>query len=880
MLRTIARTIFGTSNTRKLRSYRARLQKINDLEASVRSLPDSAFHPRTNDLRTRVQAGEDLDSVLPEAFALVREASRRVLGLRPYDVQLIGGMVLHDGLIAEMKTGEGKTLAATLPAYLNALTGKGVHIVTVNDYLAARDANWMGQVYQFLGLQVGTITHGIPDAERRAQYGADVTFVTNNELGFDYLRDNMRHHQGELVQRDFNYSIVDEIDSILIDEARTPLIISGPSEDESQLYHVVNALTARLATDPRNYELDEKARSVILTDRGVTEVEQMLDSSSLLTGGGLYDLNNISMLHYVYQGLRAHILFSKDVNYIVRDGQVVIIDEFTGRMMPGRRYSEGLHQALEAKENVDVQRENHTLASITFQNLFRLYPKLSGMTGTAVTEAEEFHDIYKLEVVEVPTNISVHRTDENDEIYRTEKEKFEALTEIVMDCRARNQPVLIGTTSIEKSEALSRIFDQRHIPHAVLNARFHEQEADIIAQAGTPGAVTIATNMAGRGTDIQLGGSIRNILESIPGNVADRSEVAEGILREQASLVRDAGGLFVIGTERHESRRIDNQLRGRSGRQGDPGRSKFLLSLEDDLMRIFGSDRIATMLSRLGLRSGEAIAHPWINTALEKAQKKVEARNFDMRKNLLRFDDVVDAQRREIYRQRKTILVSEDIHPYINRYIDEFLENIIVDIDRSTETNLAGRLVSDQDLISRFGISDLVSDGVARGGVNGHDFLRQVRSVVDDYFSMFWKNIPQPLLCTYQKRIVLTELDSVWIRHLHNVDLLRQGISLRAYGQRDPLHEFKLECFILFNDMLETLRTQTLLELASTDLSALLSANLETMDKIVNSYTQNNEWHADQAPSLDYREEGMPGRNQLCPCGSGRKYKHCHGKFA
>ena len=645
MFARIARTFFGSSNDRALKAYQRRVPQINALEPAMQALSDAALRGKTAEFRARIARGATLDELLPEAFAVVREASQRTLGMRHFDVQLIGGMVLHEGKIAEMKTGEGKTLVATLAVYLNALNGSGAHIVTVNDYLAKRDAEWMGQIYSFLGMTVGVIVHGLDDAERRAQYAADITYGSNNEFGFDYLRDNMKYRLDDMVQREFVYAIVDEVDSILIDEARTPLIISGPAEDSSDLYRTVNAVVRELVKDPATYEKDEKFRTATLTEEGSQRVEDMLRDAGIITEGNLYDIFNVTVLHHVQQSLRAHALFARDVDYIVRQDKIVLIDEFTGRMMEGRRYSEGLHQALEAKEAVTVQPENQTLASITFQNYFRLYPKLAGMTGTALTEADEFIEIYRLEVIEIPTNVPCIRLDADDEVYRTADEKNEALAKLIEEARMRRQPVLVGTVSIEKSEHLSDILKKHKVPHQVLNARYHEQEAVIVSQAGAPGAITIATNMAGRGTDIKLGGNVEMRLKIEAAGIVDPAErkAREAAIRDEVTLgyeiVKQAGGLYVIGTERHESRRIDNQLRGRSGRQGDPGASKFFLSLEDDLMRIFGSDRMGGMLTRLGLKEGEAIVHPWINKALEKAQKKVEARNFDSRKNVLKFDD-------------------------------------------------------------------------------------------------------------------------------------------------------------------------------------------------------------------------------------------------
>src|ERR1700722_18062852 len=683
MFATLARAVFPNSNDRALKFYQRRVPKIAALEPVMEALPDDALAAKTAEFRDRLAQGATLDELLPEAFAVVREASRRTLGQRHFDVQLVGGMVLHEGKIAEMKTGEGKTLVATLPVYLNALTGKGVHVVTVNDYLARRDADWMGQIYKFLCMTVGVIVHDLDDLQRRAAHERDITYRTNNEFGFDYLRENMRYRLEDMVQRDFNFAIVDEVDSILIDEARTPLIISGPADDSSDLYRRVDEIVKVLVTDPDTYEKDEKLRTVAMTEPGAERLEDMLGGAGVLTEGNLYDIFNVSLVHHTQQSLRAHTLYTRDVEYIVRNGEVVLVDEFTGRMMPGRRFSEGMHQALEAKEHVTVQPENQTLASITFQNYFRLYPKLAGMTGTALTEADEFAEIYKLEVIEIPTNVTVIRNDEHDEVYRTAAEKYEAVAALIDEARKRDQPVLVGTTSIEKSEIISELLKAKRVPHAVLNARYHEQESEIVAQAGAPGAVTIATNMAGRGTDIKLGGNLemrlRKELEGID-DEARRAAIQENVQAEIAvahEVVKQAGGLLVIGTERHESRRVDNQLRGRSGRQGDPGQSRFFLSLEDDLMRIFGSDRMGGMLQKLGLQEGEAIVHPWINKALEKAQKKVETRNFDMRKNVLKYDDVMNDQRKEVYAQRKEFMRATDVAETIADMRNEIVANMV-----------------------------------------------------------------------------------------------------------------------------------------------------------------------------------------------------------
>jgi len=855
------------------------VEEISSLEPTITRLNDSDFPDRTIELRTRVASGVPLESVLPEAFAIAREAARRILGLRPYDVQLIGGMALNDGKIAEMKTGEGKTLVATLAAYLNALSGNGVHIVTVNDYLAARDCAWMGEVYRFLGMSSGAVTHGLSDEERKAQYACDVTFITNNELGFDFLRDNMKFRLVDTVQRPFSYAIVDEVDSILIDESRTPLIISGPTDETSDIYGVIDGLVIKLIQDPSKFEVDEKNKGVSLTDRGVSEVERLLVERRMIEGGSLFDLANINLLHHIYQGLRAHTLFTRDVNYVVRDGRVIIVDEFTGRMMPGRRFSDGLHQALEAKERVDIQPENQTLASITFQNLFRLYPKLSGMTGTAVTEADEFHDIYDLDVVEIPTNALIRRVDENDEVYRTEDEKFAAVARMVEESRSRCQPVLIGTISIEKSEKLSKVLQRSEIPHAVLNARFHEQEAQIIAQAGAPGAVTIATNMAGRGTDIRLGGQTTDHSSQLPDTPRSANQKSASPADPEA-IVRAAGGLFVIGTERHESRRVDNQLRGRSGRQGDPGRSKFVLSLEDDLMRIFGSDRVGTMLDKLGMQQGEAIAHPWINTAIEKAQKKVEARNFEIRKNLLRYDDVIDSQRREIYAQRRTIMEAEDCSIIIDSLIDEVADQIVGYYNSESEIPYGRTNIGHPPNLVEQVIRLAIPQALGKSDQAIH--LQEIKSALRRCVY----NLPQHLsvesVSELHRRVIIDTLDRRWTRHINNVDMIRQGIGLRAYGQRDPLHEYKVEAFALFNDMLSTLRVEIILALSNITLTESVYRPYEPLSDAYGVEPQIEDAPPDESRFAADRpsEASRVGRNRLCPCGSGKKFKHCHGRLS
>ncbi|MCM0021890.1 MAG: preprotein translocase subunit SecA, partial [Tagaea sp.] len=793
MFGALARAFFGSSNDRALKGFAKTVAAINAKETELQALDDSGLKARTPWLKERLAKGETLDAILIDAFATVREAAKRTLGQRHFDVQLLGGMVLHSGKISEMKTGEGKTLVATLPVYLNALEGKGVHVVTVNDYLAKRDAEWMGRVYKFLGLTVGTIVHGLTDEERRAAYACDVTYGTNNEFGFDYLRDNMKFHLGHMVQRSFNYAIVDEVDSILVDEARTPLIISGPADDSSELYRAVDTLIPRL--DKADFEKDEKQRTVALTEAGAEKIEVLLTEAGLLKGGALYELGNVALVHHANQALRAHKLFARDVDYIVKDGKVVIIDEFTGRMMEGRRYSEGLHQALEAKEKVEVQRENQTLASITFQNYFRMYPKLSGMTGTAMTEATEFAEIYKLDVVEIPTNVAVTRKDHDDEVYRTAREKSKAICDLIEEALKRGQPVLVGTVSIEKSEALSADLKARNIPHAVLNARFHEQEALIVSQAGRPGAITIATNMAGRGTDIQLGGNfdmrVKLELAGVPegDERKAREEAIRAEIAEAKKIALAAGGLYVVGTERHESRRIDNQLRGRSGRQGDPGASKFFLSLEDDLMRIFGSDRMDGMLQKLGLKEGEAIVHVWINKALEKAQQKVEARNFEIRKQLLKYDDVMNDQRKVVYEQRRDIMRQDDVSGQIQDMRRETLDVLVTrhipENAYSEQWNAKGL----QDDVARiFGLDLPVVDWAKEEGIADEEMRERLSDAVERKMAGKTAETGPEIMRQVEKSLLLQELDHAWKEHLLTLDQLRQGINLRAYAQRDPLN--------------------------------------------------------------------------------------------
>jgi preprotein translocase subunit SecA len=907
MFARIARTLFGTANDRSLKGFQRRVPEINALEPAMEALSDEALRGKTAEFRARLAEGATLDDLLPEAFAVVREGAKRALGMRHFDVQMIGGMVLHDGKIAEMKTGEGKTLVATLPVYLNALTAKGVHVVTVNDYLARRDAEWMGQLYAFLGLTTGIIVHGLEDQQRRDAYAADITYGTNNEFGFDYLRDNMKYRLEDMTQREFAYAIVDEVDSILIDEARTPLIISGPAEDSSDLYRQVNAVVAELVKDPETYEKDEKVRTVTLTEPGSERVEEMLNEAGIITDGNMYDITNVSVVHHVQQSLRAHTLFARDVDYIVRADKVVIIDEFTGRMMEGRRYSEGLHQALEAKEFVTVQPENQTLASITFQNYFRLYPKLAGMTGTALTEADEFAEIYKLEVLEIPTNVPVVRKDTDDEVYRSAPEKYEAVATLIAEARERGQPVLVGTTSIEKSETISELLKKKKVPHAVLNARFHEQEAVIVSQAGAPGAVTIATNMAGRGTDIKLGGNLDMRLKLELAGIEDEAERAARAAAIKAEIeanhdvVKAAGGLFVIGTERHESRRIDNQLRGRSGRQGDPGASRFFLSLEDDLMRIFGSERMGGMLQRLGLKEGEAIVHPWINKALEKAQKKVEARNFDMRKNVLKYDDVMNNQRREVYGQRREFMhavdVSETVADMRGEMIGEMVARRIPEKAYAEQWQSA-ELAEDVKRILNLDLP--VVEWAREEGIDESHIRERIERAADTFMAAKAANFGPDLMRLVEKNLLLQVLDQVWKEHLLALDHLRQGIGLRAYGQRDPLNEYKSEAFALFNGMLEELKERVTSLLSRVELGPDPSVAPPPRGPMIESRAEPAMEMAGGEPAYEMaggetRLTALPSRtdsvdpndmntwrnsprNAPCPCGSGKKFKHCHGR--
>ena len=904
MLQKIAKKFFGSANDRYIKDLQGNVDAINSIESELETLSDDNLRARTDWLRERIAGGED--DVLVDAFATVREGAKRTLGQRHFDVQLMGGMILHRGIISEMKTGEGKTLVATLAVYLNALEGKGVHVVTVNDYLAERDAEWMGQIYKFLGLTVGCIVHGLDDPGRRAQYECDVTYATNNELGFDYLRDNMKFTLEEMVQRPFNFAIVDEVDSILVDEARTPLIISGPTDDSSDTYAAIDKIIPALKDD--DYEQDEKAKSVTFTDTGNEHIEELLRDSGQLIQGTLYDLHNVSLVHHVNQALRAHIMFQRDRDYIVKDNQVIIIDEFTGRMMEGRRYSEGLHQALEAKEHVQIQNENQTLASITFQNYFRLYPKLAGMTGTAMTEAGEFGEIYSLDVIDVPTNMPCIRDDQDDEVYRTAEEKYNAIIDQIADCQERKQPVLVGTVSIEKSEYLSELLKKRQVRHNVLNARHHEQEAAIIALAGEPGAVTIATNMAGRGTDIQMGGNydmrVKQEIDVELGSSAHNTAAAaiQADIDEKKEIALAAGGLFVLGTERHESRRIDNQLRGRSGRQGDPGTSKFYLSLDDDLMRIFGSDRIDGMLQKLGLEEGEAIIHPWVNKALEKAQTKVEAHNFEIRKNLLKFDDVMNDQRKVIYDQRKDLMSTEDVSDEVVGIRHETIANAVAHaIPQKAYAEQWDMDGLHEEVLRITGMDLPVQDWAKEEGIADAEIRERLISAADKKMAEKAATYGPEVMRGVEKSLLLQLLDQLWKEHLLTLDHLRQGIGLRAYAQRDPLNEYKREAFDLFEDMLDGLRERVTQVLSHVELqmyepeedifgrgeqemvesheapASMMAEKTEINEQAINAVPLHRRKAADDIDRNDPETWGRVPRNAPCPCGSGKKYKHCHG---
>lgn len=887
MLGKIARKIFGSANDRFVKKLYKIVNQINALEPNFIKLSDEELKAKTDEYRNRLKNGETLDDILPEAFATVREASKRVMGQRHYDVQLIGGIVLHKGMIAEMKTGEGKTLVATLAAYLNALEGKGVHVVTVNDYLAKRDAEWMGKIYRFLGLTVDYIIHGKNDNERRMAYNSDIVYATNNELGFDYLRDNMKFSLYERVQRDFNFAIVDEVDSILIDEARTPLIISGEAENSSATYISVSNLMSQLV--PEDYEKDEKQKNVTLTEAGMEHVERLLREAGLIKDGSLYDIGNVGLVQHVNNALRAHEMFQKDVDYIVKDGKVVIVDEFTGRIMEGRRFSDGLHQALEAKEGVKIQSENQTLASITFQNYFRLYPKLSGMTGTAMTEETEFCDIYNLVCVEIPTNKPVQRQDLHDEIYRTEGEKYRAIINTILDCHRRGQPVLVGTTSVEKSEVVANLLHKAapDLHFEVLNARYHEREAAIVAQAGVSGAVTIATNMAGRGTDIQLGGNPEMKLQEMlkgdetPEQIAELKQKIEAEVAADKEKVLAAGGLYILGTERHESRRIDNQLRGRAGRQGDPGTSKFFLSMQDDLMRIFGSEKMSNVLQRLGLPEGEALVHPWISKALEKAQQKVEERNFDIRKNLLKYDNVMNEQRKIIYEQRREIMESEDLSDTIKDMRDEYLSGIIdAHVPYGTGASEWDKESLKQDLSAATGFVLPITNWCNEPELDSEGLKEKILQEVDGRMTEREASLPADAVKMVQKSIFLQVLDQLWKDHIATLDLMRHTIVLRAYGQKDPLNEYKKEAFNMFSRMLDILKQRVTVVICHTVIQTDSQEQMQkAMDKEQNrpmsAVHEGDEPLKPMDPSLFV---GV-SRNDPCPCGSGKKFKHCHGRI-
>ena len=893
-LGTIAKKVFGTPNDRKIKATRPLVEKINALEPEHEALSDEGLIEKTAELKRRHADGESLDVLLPEAFANCREAAKRALGLRAFDVQLMGGIFLHQGNIAEMKTGEGKTLVATFPAYLNALTGKGVHIVTVNDYLARRDADWMGKVYAALGMTTGVVVPFQPDDEKRAAYAADITYATNNELGFDYLRDNMKSELKAMAQRGHNFAIVDEVDSILIDEARTPLIISGPSEDRSELYIAIDKLIPEITEE--HFHLDEKSRNVTFTDDGNEFMEQRLAAAGLLPEGqSLYDPESTTLVHHITQGLRAHKLFTRDKDYIVRGDEVVLIDEFTGRMMRGRRLSDGLHQAIEAKENVSIQSENVTLASVTFQNYFRLYDRLSGMTGTAATEAEEFQEIYGLGVVEVPTNQPVARIDEHDQVYRTGAEKFAAIVEEIKDAHEKGQPVLVGTTSIEKSEFLSDLLKKARVPHNVLNARQHEKEAQIVAEAGKLGAVTIATNMAGRGTDIQLGGNVEmKVLEALDADPeADPEALREKIEAEHAeekAKVIEAGGLYVLATERHESRRIDNQLRGRSGRQGDPGRSSFFLSLEDDLMRIFGSERLDKMLSTLGMKEGEAIVHPWVNKSLEKAQAKVEARNFDIRKQLLKFDDVMNDQRKAIFGQRMEIMEAEDLSEIAqdmrHQVIDDLVEEFMPPKSYAEQWDMEGLYAA---VLEKLNLETQVIDWAQEEGVDDDEIRERLYKASDEFMAKKAVDFGPEAMRQIEKSVLLQAIDGKWREHLLRLEHLRSVVGFRGYAQRDPLNEYKSEAFHLFETLLNSLRLDVTEKLSrirpltpeeQEEMLAQMRAQQDAMAAAADAPQPPAEAAEPGFDESDPATWGNPGRNSPCPCGSGKKFKHCHGRFA
>ena len=909
MLGGIAKALFGSSNDRYVKSIMKIVDKINALEGDISAMDDERLKGQTQIFRDRLTAGETLDDILPEAFATVREASKRVMGMRHFDVQMVGGIVLHRGEIAEMRTGEGKTLTETLACYLNAIEGKGVHVVTVNDYLARRDAEWMSKIYGFLGLTTGVVVPNIPEHERRAAYDCDITYATNNELGFDYLRDNMKYERAQMVQRPFNFAIVDEVDSILVDEARTPLIISGPTDDKSELYMQVHAVVLQL--DDGDYEKDEKSRNVTLTEDGTEKVERLLEGAGLLTGTNLYDYENTLVVHHLDQALKANVMFKRDIDYIVKEGKVIIIDEFTGRMMDGRRWSNGLHQAVEAKEGVDIEPENQTLATITFQNYFRMYPKLSGMTGTAATEAGEFHEIYKLNVVEIPTNLPVQRIDEDDQFYKNTQDKFGAIAKTIREANERGQPVLVGTVSIEKSELLSEFLEKENVKHSVLNARFHESEARIVAQAGRFGSVTIATNMAGRGTDIQLGGNfefrledeLRDVAEGPGRDVAIEALKAE-IAAEKAKVV-EAGGLFVLATERHESRRIDNQLRGRSGRQGDPGLSRFYLSLDDDLLRIFGSETLFSRMMNSSLEDGEAIGGKWLSKAIETAQRKVEARNYDIRKQLVEYDDVMNDQRKVIYDQRSEIMDAEAVDDIIEDMLNDTVNNLVG--DHCPEGTYPEQWDVDglkQQCAQVLGLAPDIDSWLQEDGLEPEIIETRIADLATARFKAKGADLDQTLWRQVEKSILLQTLDHHWKEHLSTLDALRQVIYLRAYAQKNPVNEYKQEAFGLFERMLGAIREGVTKTIATNDFRAeeeLVPPQLPELPDFltthIDPFTGEDDSNDIDAGSLGFVTTTIPRpavasgandpfagnpdlrRNDPCPCGSGQKYKHCHGAY-
>ena len=910
MLGGLAKSIFGSSNDRYVKSLNPTLAKIASFEPTLQAMADDELAQQTVRFRERLAAGEKLDALLPEAFATVREAARRVLGQRHYDVQMVGGIVLHRGEIAEMRTGEGKTLVATLATYLHALPGEGVHVVTVNDYLAARDAEWMGRVYRFLGLTVGVIIPNLTDEQRREAYASDITYGTNNEFGFDYLRDNMKYERASMVQRPFNFAIVDEVDSILIDEARTPLIISGPTDDKSELYMQVDAVVKRL--EAVDYEKDEKQKSIVLTEDGTEKVERMLEDAGLLEGANLYDFENTQVVHHLNQALRANMMFKRDTDYIVKDGKVIIIDEFTGRMMDGRRWSEGLHQAVEAKEGVAIEPENQTMASITFQNYFRMYPKIGGMTGTAATEAAEFYDIYKLNVVSIPTNVPVRRVDEEDEFYKDTQDKFQAIAKRIREHAEKGQPVLVGTVSIEKSELLSEFLQQEAVPHQVLNARYHEQEAHIVAQAGRLGAVTIATNMAGRGTDIQLGGNLEfrmldeypDLVEGTPEYEAQAALIREEIIAEKAQVL-EAGGLFVLGTERHESRRIDNQLRGRSGRQGDPGLSRFYLSLDDDLLRIFGPDTLFARMMRSNIEDGEAIGSKWLTKAIETAQKKVEARNYDIRKQVVEYDDVMNDQRKVVYEQRADIMDAETVGEMVADMRAETVNGIVGEAcppNSYPEQWQVERMK--EKLAELLNLEPPVDEWLQEEAIDPEMVEERVRAAADAAIEAKAGELERDTWIQIEKSILLQNLDHHWKEHLATLDALRQVVHLRAYAQKTPINEYKQEAFSLFQRMLDNIREDVTRTIAHARFQFQPPPELPELPDFITTHfdpftgednsrdidagtrgliqTQLPPLHIAPPQAADLGEDpadwaGRVSRNEPCPCGSGRKYKHCHG---